>query len=108
MSLPGYEPQASALLNGEERMAMEFFVACAPEGHPVIPGTGGFRKTRWARMGTGKSGSVRVVYFFLTEAGSIYMASVCAKSRQDTLSAADQNVLTKLASQIKKAAKGGQ
>ncbi len=108
VSLPGYESQASALLNEEERMAMEFFIACAPEGHPVIPGTGGFRKARWAQLGKGKSGGVRLVYFFLSEPGRIYMASIYAKSRKETLSAADRNVLAKLASQIKKAAKGGQ
>jgi RelE toxin of RelE / RelB toxin-antitoxin system len=107
VSLPGYESQASALLNEEERMAMEFFIACAPEGYPVIPGTGGFRKARWAQLGKGKSGGVRLVYFFLSEPGRIYMASIYAKSRKETLSAADRNVLAKLASQIKKAAKGG-
>jgi len=30
----------------KERAAMEFFIASAPEDHPVIPGTGGFRKAR--------------------------------------------------------------
>jgi len=29
-------------------MALEFFIACAPREHPVIPGAGGFRKARWA------------------------------------------------------------
>jgi len=48
-----------------------------------------------------------VVYFFLAEPGRIYMAAIYAKSQKDTLSAADQNVLAKLAAQIKKAAKGG-
>ncbi len=72
VSLSGYESQVSALLHEEERMALEFFIACAPEDHPVVPGAGGFRK-----------------------------------SRKQTLSAADQNVLAKLAAQIKKAAKGG-
>ena len=50
---------------------------------------------------------VRVVYFFLAEPGRIYMAAIYAKSRKETLSAADQNVLARLAAQIKKAAKGG-
>ncbi len=81
VSLSGYESQVSALLNEEERMAMEFFIACAPEDHPIIPGTGGFRKARWAQPGQGKRGGLRVV-------------------------AADQNVLAKLAAQIKKAAMG--
>ena len=84
VSLAGYESQVAALLDEEERAAMEFFIASAPEGHPVIPGTGGFRKARWARRGSGKSGGFRV-----------------------TLSASDQNVLAKVAAQIKAAAKGG-
>jgi hypothetical protein len=105
VSLSGYEAQVSALLDDEERIAMEFFIACAPEDHPVIAGSGGFRKARWARRGRGKSGGFRVVYFFLAEPGRIYMAAVYAKSRKETLSKADQNVLAKLASQIKKAAK---
>ena len=53
VSLSGYESQVSALLNEEERMAMEFFIACAPEAHPVIKGTGGFRK---ASVGPGRQG----------------------------------------------------
>ena len=51
VSLSGYESQVSALLDVEERMAMEFYIACTPEDHPVIPGAGGFRKPRWARRG---------------------------------------------------------
>ena len=71
-------------------MAMEFFIACGPEDHPVVPGAGGFRKARWAQQGRGKSGSFRVIYFFLAEPGRVY-----------------RNVLGKLAAQIKRAAKGG-
>ena len=71
-----------------------------------LPGTGGFRKARWAPRGKGKSGGLRVVYFFLPEPGRIYMAAIYSKLRKDTLSAADQNVLARLAAQIKKAAKG--
>ena len=91
VSLSGYESQISALLDEEERMAMEFYIACAPEDHPVIPGAGGFR----------------VVYCSLTEPGQIYMAAIYAKSRMENLSAADQNVLAKIAAQIRKATKGG-
>jgi mRNA-degrading endonuclease RelE of RelBE toxin-antitoxin system len=107
VSLSGYESQVSALLNEDERMAMEFYIACAPEHHPVIPGAGGFRKVRWARRGKGKSGGYRVIYYFLAGPGRIYMAAIYAKAQKQTLSAADQNVLAKLAGQIKKAAKGG-
>jgi mRNA-degrading endonuclease RelE of RelBE toxin-antitoxin system len=107
LSLSGYESQVSALMDEEERLAMEFFIACAPEVHPVIPGAGGFRKARWARRGQGKRGGFRVVYFFLAEPERVYMASIYAKSRKETLSAADRNVLANLAARIKRAMKGG-
>ena len=56
--------------------------------------------------GKGKTGGFRVIYFFIAEPGRIYMASIYAKSRKQTLSAADQNVLAKLAAKIKAAVKG--
>jgi len=54
VSLSRYESQVSALMDEEERAAMEFFIACAPLDHPIIPGAGGFRKARWARRGQRK------------------------------------------------------
>jgi hypothetical protein len=107
ISLSTYQAQVSALLDDEEQAAMDYFIARSPEDHPVIPGTGGFCKARWARRGQGKRGGFRVVYFFLAEQGRVYMASIYAKSRRQTLSAADRNVLGKLAAQIKSAARGG-
>jgi len=65
VSLLGYESQVSKLLNEDERVDMEYFIACAPENHPVMLGAGGFRKARWARRGKGKSGGFRVIYYFL-------------------------------------------
>lgn len=48
-----------------------------------------------------------MIYFFLVEPGRIYMAAVYAKSRKETLSRADQNVLARIAAQIKRAVKEG-
>jgi hypothetical protein len=41
---------------------MEEKIAVEPDRHPVMPGTGGFRKARWGRSGSGKRGGVRVIY----------------------------------------------
>jgi hypothetical protein len=106
-SLPAYESQVSAILEEQERIAMGFFIACTPEDHPVIPGSGGFRKARWARQGQGKSGGFRVIYFFRAQPGRVYMAAIYAKSRKQTLSAEDRKGLAKLAVQIKQTATGG-
>jgi hypothetical protein len=105
LALSAYESQVSALMAEDERADMEFSIACAPEDHPMIPGSGGFRKARWARPGKGKSGGFRVIYFFVVEPGRIYRASIYAKSRKQTLTAADRHALEKLAVQIKVAAK---
>jgi hypothetical protein len=40
---------------------MEEAITVEPERHPLIRGTGGFRKARWRRPGGGKSGGVRVI-----------------------------------------------
>ena len=82
VSLSRYESQVAALMDEEERQTMEFFIASEPEDHPVISGAGGFRKARWKRRGQGKSGGLRVVYFFISPPGRIYLASIYAKSRK--------------------------
>ena len=94
-------------MDEDERMAMEFFVASAAADHPVIPGSGGFRKARWALQGKGKSGGDRLIYYFLLEPGRVYLASIYAKARKQTLSGSEKNELARLAAQIKLAARGG-
>ncbi|HZW80292.1 MAG TPA: hypothetical protein VFF50_07470, partial [Candidatus Deferrimicrobiaceae bacterium] len=34
-----------------------------PDAGPVIPGSGGVRKLRWAAQGRGKRGGYRVIYY---------------------------------------------
>ncbi|MDD2310394.1 MAG: hypothetical protein PHH91_12505 [Desulfuromonadaceae bacterium] len=51
----------------------------------VVRGSGGVRKVRWSRRGTGKSGGVRVLYFAWTEAGQIWLLLIYAKSAVDSI-----------------------
>lgn len=101
VALKEYEAQVAPLLDEDERTAMEFFIACNPEAHPVVSGTGGFGKARWSRHRGGKSGGFRTIYFFIDPPGRIYMASIYAKNRKATLSGADVNALAKVAAGIK-------
>ena len=59
-----YERDARRLLTVQERVALRDALAPNPELYPVIPGTGGVRKARWGRQGKGKSGGVRVIYYY--------------------------------------------
>jgi hypothetical protein len=51
----------------------------------VVPESGGIRKVRWSRAGTGKSGGVRVIYFTHNAAEQIVLLTLYAKSKTDNL-----------------------
>ena len=56
-----------------------------PEAGAVIKDSGGCRKVRWSRSGTGKSSGVRVIYFTRLAAGELCMLLVYPKSVRDTI-----------------------
>lgn len=56
-----------------------------PEAGDLVRGSGGVRKVRWARSGSGKSGGVRVCYYTRTRTGQILMLVIYAKSARDSI-----------------------
>lgn len=71
----------------DERTQFAAFLAANPEAGDVIPQSGGCRKVRWSRAGTGKQGGVRVIYFNRQVEGSIVLLVIYAKSAQDNIAA---------------------
>jgi hypothetical protein len=71
----------------DERADFAAFIAVNPDAGAVIRGSGGVRKVRWAREGSGKSSGVRVVYLTRNEAGEVYLLTLYAKSESGTISA---------------------
>ena len=63
----------------DERAQFATYIANDPTAGVVIRESGGLRKVRWARPGTGKSGGVRVIYFTRTEAGEVLLLTLFAK-----------------------------
>ncbi len=61
-----------------------------------MQGTGGIRKLRWKRAGTGKSSGVRVIYYFYNENYPLFLLTVFGKSEKVNLSQAERNELAKL------------
>lgn len=87
----------------EDIRAIENDLMADPAGWPVIPGTHGLRKMRFApeRRAAGKSGGVRVCYFVLDENKHIHLVTVFAKSQQANLSAAERHTLGQVVAYIK-------
>jgi hypothetical protein len=72
-------------LTDDEYGVFQKFLATNPDSGAVVRGSGGVRKVRWSRRGTGKSGGVRVLYFTRTEAGEIWLLLIYAKSAVDNI-----------------------
>lgn len=71
-------------------------LAAHPKAGDVIEGTGGVSKLRWARDGRGKSGGVRVIYYFHSEAMPLYLLTMFAKNERANLSKGERNALAGL------------
>jgi hypothetical protein len=82
--------QAADIWSDEERSAFVDFIAANPEEGDVIPETGGIRKVRWRRRGSGKRGGVRVIYFYHDADMPLYLLMIYAKARQEDLSAVEK------------------
>ena len=94
--LPEYLRRAAKLLGDEDRRAVVDYLAAHPKAGDLIEGTGGVRKLRWGRDGRGKSGGVRVIYYFHSEAMPLYLLTLFAKNERANLSKAERNELGEL------------
>ena len=94
--VPEYIRQAEKLLTESERQDVLNYLAAHSKSGDLIEGTGGVRKLRWGRGGRGKSGGVRVIYYYHSELMPLYLLTLFAKNEQDNLSKAERNELAKL------------
>ena len=72
----------------EERAEFAVFIANDPLAGVVVRDSGGIRKVRWSREGSGKSGGVRVIYFTRLAEGEVVLLTLYAKSKTDNLTGA--------------------
>lgn len=91
-----YLSRAEKLLSEEEQDAAIEMVARDPLCGDLIEGTGGIRKVRFAIGARGKSGGVRIIYYFHSDRMPIYFLAIFAKNEKANLSHAERNALGKL------------
>ena len=100
--LPEYIRCAAILLSESERRDVIDHLAAQPRAGDLIQGTGGIRKLRWARGGRGKSGDVRVIYYFHSDRIPLYLLTVFGKGEKADLSKGERNELAKLVDVLKR------
>ena len=90
---PEFIKQAAGLLSEKELEELKYHLSATPRAGDLIQGTGGVRKLRWAAKGKGKSGGVRVLHFYRSTSGRLFLLGVYSKSIKIALTQAERNVL---------------
>jgi len=95
---------AEAGLTEDELKDIEYAIAADPEVGEVMQGTGGCRKARFAKKGsgksTGKSGGYRVITWFGGNDIPVFLFNVFAKGDKVNLTNAERNELRKITETI--------
>ena len=72
----------------EDRGEFAAYIAESPDAGDVVPESGGIRKVRWRRAGSGKSGGVRVIYFTRMAEKEVVLLTLYAKAKTDNITGA--------------------
>lgn len=94
--LPTYIRLADKLLNEDERRGLINYLAEHPKAGDIMEGTGGVRKLRWRRGGQGKSGGVRIIYYYHDGHMPLYLLTLFPKGDKANLTKAQRNELADL------------
>ena len=92
-ALPGY-------LNDEEYRGLQTYLMERPDAGAIIQRSGGVRKVRWAAGGKGKSGGLRVIYYWLKADDQIFFLTLYGKGEKEDLSGAELKRIVKLIEEL--------
>lgn len=95
VELPEYKKQVRKHLTESDSELLINYLAEQPKAGDLMQGTGGIRKLRWAKNGGGKSGGVRVIYYFYNESMPLFLLSLFGKNEKANLSHSERNLLAK-------------
>ena len=92
-------------LTDDDLRDLEVTILETGESQPVIPGTGGLRKIRFAPAGSGqgKRGSLRVCYCLVPNHGIVLLTTVYGKNEKSNLNAADRAAIARVIAAIAQA-----
>lgn len=84
------------VLTEDQAEEMKGFLAFNPIAGDLIPGLRGIRKLRWTMNQKGKSGGVRIIYFFYDKDLPLFLLDIYSKSARTDLKPQEKKLLNKL------------
>lgn len=97
-----FQRKVKQLLSDLEKSELISYLAENPSSGVLIQGTGGIRKLRWARSGVGKSGGVRVIYYFHNEMMPLYLLTLFGKNEKANITMEEKYILSKVVTELVK------
>jgi hypothetical protein len=85
-------------LSEAEYLGLQVYLLRHPESGKIVSRSGGVRKLRWAVRGKGKSGGIRVIYYWKVSDDEIWLLTVYGKSEREMIPA---HILKQIAEEIK-------
>lgn len=82
---PTFKNDADSIWTEDERGDFCTWIASNHDLGDIIPGSGGCRKVRWSRRGSGKRGGVRVIYYSKLKNGEIWLLVIYSKSVKENI-----------------------
>ena len=72
-------------LTDEEYGGLQSYLLQKPDAGDLIKGSGGVRKVRWAAAGSGKSGGIRVIYYWKKSDHEVWLLTLYSKSERASI-----------------------
>jgi mRNA-degrading endonuclease RelE of RelBE toxin-antitoxin system len=85
--------QITELLDDSEYEQLQNDLVINPKAGSVISQTGGIRKIRYSVKGRGKRGSIRVIYYYVSDDQVFYMLLAYPKNKKDDLTIQEKKAL---------------
>lgn len=73
------------LMSDEQYREFQEALVNRPDLGTIMRGSGGLRKVRWKLEGSGKSGGVRIIYYWVVNDDQLRMLYVYPKGKQENL-----------------------
>lgn len=92
---PAFTRCVSEYLDAEVYRELQNDLASNPELGDLMPGTGGFRKIRWAdaRRGKGRRGGLRIIYYYFLSDQQIWLMTLYDKDEAADLTPKEKRAL---------------
>ena len=99
---PIFTKAITELFSDNEYSDFQKYLAENPECGDVIKGGSGIRKVRWNLANRGKSGSIRVIYYYKLVGNQIFLIYVYTKKKKSDLSEREKKIFGEIAKEFSK------